>query len=269
MSSPFPGMNPYLERPGLWPSFHFRLIGAIAAALEPQLSQQYYIEVETRSYQSNDLDEGGDEVLIGIPDAAVIAKGNSKFEPQPLASVALATQTLPQRVRVPMPMPVNERYLEVREAGTNAVITAIEVLSPKNKRAGPGRLAYETKRQTILASATHLVEVDLLRGGQAMPMVGLTAATPYRILISRGHQRPAADLYGVMLQQPLPTVPVPLKPEAGDLALDLQAVLDRVYAEARYSLRIDYGQPPPPPVLAAIDQAWVDDLLSSERSSRG
>jgi hypothetical protein len=264
MPSPFPGMNPYLERSSLWPSFHFRLIGAIAAALEPQLSARYYIEVETRSYQSSDLDEETDHVLIGIPDAAVIAKGGREADLS--ANTALATQTRPQQVTLPVPQPVKERYLEVRELGTDQVITAIEVLSPKNKRSGPGRFAYETKRQHVLASATHLVEIDLLRGGKAMPMTGLQATTPYRILVSRSDQRPAADLYGVSLQEPLPTVPVPLKQQENELELNLQTVLNQVYAQARYALRIDYSQPPPPPALAAPDQAWVDEILRAERS---
>jgi hypothetical protein len=52
MSSLFPGMNPYIEHPAFWSSFHVRLIVAIAEAIEPQLSQQYYVEVESRTYSS-------------------------------------------------------------------------------------------------------------------------------------------------------------------------------------------------------------------------
>ncbi|MBV8886966.1 MAG: DUF4058 family protein [Chroococcidiopsidaceae cyanobacterium CP_BM_RX_35] len=33
MPSPFPGMDPYLEQPALWSSFHSRLIVAIADAI--------------------------------------------------------------------------------------------------------------------------------------------------------------------------------------------------------------------------------------------
>ncbi|RUT00176.1 hypothetical protein DSM106972_076240 [Dulcicalothrix desertica PCC 7102] len=52
MPSPFPGMDPYLEQPTFWSSFHSRLIVAIADAIEPQLSSEYYVEVETRTYQT-------------------------------------------------------------------------------------------------------------------------------------------------------------------------------------------------------------------------
>ncbi|MEQ8961940.1 MAG: DUF4058 family protein, partial [Coleofasciculus sp. C2-GNP5-27] len=35
MPSPFPGMNPYLENPELWPEVHHWLITAIAESLNP------------------------------------------------------------------------------------------------------------------------------------------------------------------------------------------------------------------------------------------
>ncbi len=261
MPSPFPGMDPYLEQSIFWSSFHFRLIGAIAAALEPQLSLQYYVEVETRTYQSDDDEE---EILIGIPDAAVFSSQSSSITPEqslPIES-SVATQSRPERVSLPMSIPVNERYLEVREAKTDAVITVIEVLSPKNKRTGDGRTAYEKKRRLILESATHLVEIDLLRGGKAMPILGARSQSAYRILVSRSDQRPSADLYGTDLQQSLPTVPIPLKVGEDDLCLDLQAAFSKVYAEARYSMRIDYQQPVPSPALSAQDQRWVTALLN-------
>jgi hypothetical protein len=64
-------MDPYLEQPAFWSSFHSRLIVAIADAIEPQLGPQYYVEVETRIYQSDAEDQG---MLVGIPDAVVFAK---------------------------------------------------------------------------------------------------------------------------------------------------------------------------------------------------
>lgn len=265
--SPFPGMDPYLERSALWPAFHFRLIGAIAAALEPQLSQRYYIEVETRSYHSSDSEDDGEPLLIGIPDAAVVARGTvgTDTATDTASQAAVATATLPQRVTLPMPKPVHERYLEVRTVDNDAVIAALEVLSPKNKRPGPGRQAYEGKRQSLLTSTTHLVEIDLLRGGQPMAMAGVTAVTTYRVLVSRSDQRPAADLYGVALSQPLPVVPVPLQPGEAEPLLDLQAALDKVYHEARYGLRLDYHQPVPPPRLDPAEQDWVDHQLRAVR----
>jgi hypothetical protein len=269
MPSPFPGMNPYLEHPAFWSSFHTRLMVAIADAIEPQLSSHYYVDVETRTYQSDESDE---ELLIGIPDAIVFSSpSESPLEspsdsPAPEVSAVeesvVATQPRPEIVTVPMPIEVKQRYLEVREMGTDAVITVIELLSPKNKRAGEGRTAYEKKRRLILGSETHLVELDLLRGAKPMAILGVRSASHYRILISRSQQRPKADLYGIMLQQPLPSFPIPLKPDEAEPIVLLQAVFDQVCERARYDTRIDYHQPVPPPKLAEADQQWVDELLA-------
>ncbi len=279
MPSPFPGMDLYLEYPVFWSSFHTRLMVAIAEAIEPQLSSQYYVEVESRTYQTDDSDH---EVLIGIPDAIVFANpypnAKSDLDADRVSDAGLATalpsahppnvatQVRPEKVAVPMPLEVKQRYLEVREMATDAVITVIELLSPTNKRKGEGRNAYETKRRLILGSNTHLVELDLLRGALPMTVKGARGDSPYRILISRSHQRPAADLYSVDLRQPLPNFPIPLKPGDAEPEVPLQSLVNQVYERARYATRIDYRQPLPPPALSALDQQWVADLLAPLRA---
>lgn len=92
MPSPFPGMDPYLEQPAFWSSFHSRLMVAIADAIEPQLSPEYYVEVETRTYQS---DDGEDGLLIGIPDPVVFSgQSETPIEEQQFAEdSSVATQS--------------------------------------------------------------------------------------------------------------------------------------------------------------------------------
>lgn len=157
--------NGLLEYPAFWSSFHTGLIVAIADAITPQLGSQYYVEVKSRTYQTDEADE---ELLIGIPDAIVFAgKAGAVLTESPMAeTTSTTTQLRPEKVLVPMPVELKQRYLEVREMGTDTVITVVELLSPTNKRSGEGRTAYEKKRQLILGSATHLVEIDLLRGGK-------------------------------------------------------------------------------------------------------
>jgi hypothetical protein len=260
MPSPFPGMDPYLEYPAFWSSFHTRFIVAIADAIEPQLGSEYYVEVESRTYQSDEEEE----ILIGIPDAIVFAeKSNAPANPTSVSEGAVATQVQPETVVVPVPVELKERYLEVREMGTEAVITVIELLSPTNKRAKDGRAEYEKKRRQILGSQTHLVEIDLLRGAKPMSMQGVQTASPYRILISRSSDRPRAALYPVMLDQPLPDLPIPLKPGDSDPTVSLQSIFTQVYDRARYANRIDYAQPLPPPKLTDTDQQWVEELLAT------
>jgi len=259
MPSPFPGMNPYLELPALWHEFHNRLIVAISDALTPYLQPTYYVAVETRTY----LDDNNLELLVGIPDAIVLTTSTT-----PVAKpTAIATQTRPKQIQIPMPVEVKERYLEVREVGTHQVITIIEVLSPKNKRRGEGRTIYEKKRQGVLGSSSHLVEIDLLRENTPMPMIGVEGISDYRIVVSRATTRPMADLYEFQLREPIPSFSLPLKPNDPELAVDLQAVVLGVYERGSYHVRIDYHQPVPPPKLSEIVQEWVDDLLAPIRES--
>jgi hypothetical protein len=255
-------MDLFLEQPAFWSSFHSRFIVALADAIEAGLTPAYYVEVEARTY----LDEENDGLLIGIPDA-VVAQGGSATTPTHANASSVAVQMRPQSVQVPLPESVTERYLEIRELATGEVITALELLSPKNKRPGPGRLAYEQKRSRILGSLTHLVELDLLRGGEPMAVLGPVVPTAYRVLVSVSHHRPRADLYGIPLQEPLPAIPIPLKSGDGPVVVALQAVLDGVYDRGRYQSRIDYSQPPPPPVLAQADQTWLQGQLATQRPS--
>jgi len=268
VSSPFPGMNPYLEHPAFWASFHTRLMVAIADTLAPLLRPQYYIEVETRTYKEHeDGEDEDDELLVGIPDAAVLVASSSKQRSEQLQGEAegTLTQKLPQLVTLPMPLTVKERYLEVRELGTDAVITVIEVLSPKNKRKGKGRVAYERKRRRILGSLSNLIEIDLLRGHPPMTMMGQVQPTDYRIVVSRSEQRPKADLYSFNLPEPIPEFPLPLKPEDEEVMVPLQVIVEGVCDRAGYNDRIDYRQPIPPPKLSEADQQWVDELLAPLR----
>jgi hypothetical protein len=255
MPYPFPGMNPYLEQPAFWSSVHSRLIVAIADTVAPQILPNYYIEVETRTYS----EDPSNELLIGIPDAVVLTQPSMA---RSLPSRATAVQTRPQQVQLPIGLEVKDRYLEVRETETNAVVTVIELLSPKNKRAGKGRSAYEAKRDRILESMAHLVEIDLLRIADPMPLQN-DLSWDYRILVSRSEARPNADLYGFTLRERIPDFPLPLKQPEERVSIDLQSILQGVYDRAGYDYRIDYQQAVPPPTLSAADQIWVSEILAS------
>jgi hypothetical protein len=58
-------------------------------------------------------------------------------------------------------------YLEVRDKQNRTLIAVLELLSPTNKRPGPDGDQYVNKREQLLASRAHIVEIDLLRGGPA------------------------------------------------------------------------------------------------------
>ncbi len=251
MASPFPGMDPYLENPELWSAVHSRLIVAIADDLVDHLDERFRVEIEKRTYLSSD--QGS--LLVGIPDVALVT-GCTADPDSPTATLALPVQ--PETVTVPMAAEITERYLEIREVATGRVVTVIELLSPKNKRSGEGRTAYLRKRNQVLASASHLVEIDLLRGGNPPPLSD-SAPSDYRILVCRSDQRPRADLYRFTLRQMIPPVPIPLLAGETEPTLHIQPLLNRVYDKGRYHLAIDYSQPAKPP-LPEDDAVWAAKL---------
>ena len=259
MPSPFPGMNPYLEHPEIWPGVHHWLIVELARFLSPQLRPKYRVAVEVRIYETI----GEQSLLVGIPDLTV--KGSQTTAKQPITNVAVAQPpTQPQTVEVPVPETVKQGYLEVREVATSEVVTVIEILSPINKRSKQGRKQYEIKRNKILGSSTHLVEIDLLRKGQPMPVYHSNLQSHYRILVSRGNRRPQADLYTFNLSDAIPSFPLPLKSGDKEPLVDLQLLLNNVYDQASYDLAIDYTQEPVPPLLGE-DKVWVDTLLMEQK----
>ena len=110
---------------------------------------------------------------------------------------------------------------------------------------------------------TNFIEIDLLRRGQRMPLSNQNIQSHYRILVSRGNQRPRADLYAFNIQNKIPEFPLPLRPEDTEPIIDLQALLTNIYDVGSYDLKIDYTQQPVPELLED-DAAWVDAWLRQE-----
>lgn len=251
MRSPFPGMDPYLEHPTLWPGVHNGLIAALQLDLAPQIRPHYYVAIEERLY----ITEPDQRVFVGRPDLAVVGQPAAETPLKPVPSTPSGLT-----VQVPLPDEVRETYLEVRETGTDYVVTVLEILSPTNKRPGRGRQIYVDKRMEVLASKTHLVEVDLIRAGEPMPIIGNGRTSEYRLLVSRGDCRPNAILYTFGVRQAIPPFPLPLKPADREPTLDLGKILHDLYDQAGYDLRLDYKGDPEPP-LPSAEAAWADQLL--------
>ena len=258
MPSPFPGMNPYLENPELWPEVHHWILTLLAESLIPQLRPKYRVAVEKRVYHDTDRNS----VLIGIPDVAIAR--SLKPTTQKSSNIAVVSPPVkPVTVNIPIPEEIRETYLEVREVATGEVITVIELLSPKNKRQGEGRKAYKTKRLQILGSSTHLVEIDLLRAGESMPILDNNIKSDYQILVSRSQLRPRAELYPFNLSEAIPAFFLPLQKEDIEPLVDLQNVIQDLFDRAGLDLAIDYNSEPVPPIQET-DLIWVNKLLKEQ-----
>ncbi len=157
---------------------------------------------------------------------------------------------------------IREAYLEIKEEITGRVITTIEILSPTNKR-GQGRQKYEEKRQRVLSSRTHLVEIDLLRLGESLPM-SETTPSDYHVLISREFDRPSADLYPFNLQDLMPSIPIPLQIGEPEPLIDLKQLIEDITIRSGYAHFINYDLDPIP-TLSKSNQFWLDALLKAAK----
>ena len=260
MPTPFPGMDPYLENPHLWPGVHLGLLSAIWTDLAPRLSPRYIVAVEERTY----IAAIEPRSFIGRPD--VLIAQPQRYRPPdagwPVAPGAAVIE--PVLVEVPVPDEVTERYLEIRDSEFDQVVTVIEVLSPGNKQPGSkGFVEYNEKRETVLSTRTSLVEIDLLRTGLRPPISGPMPESDYRILVHRGWERRSGRLYPFDLYDAIPAIPLPLKRDEEEPLLDLNTLLHTLYDQTVYSLRIDYSKPPTPP-LDEADAAWASDLTRGQ-----
>jgi hypothetical protein len=156
---------------------------------------------------------------------------------------------------------VGENYLEIHEVETGELVTVLEMLSPANKLHNQGREEYERKRDQIFRSRTNLVEIDLLRAGEPMMVVGRTVQSDYRILVSRGVERPHARLFAFNLRQPIPAIHIPLLPGDEEPLLDLGEVLHDHYDRARFDLRLNYEKAAVPPIKES-DTGWALERIA-------
>jgi hypothetical protein len=256
-------MDAYLEGRNVWPGLHHRLITTIGDSLAPQVAPAYYVDVEERTYIVEvDVDFLiPREKFVGRPDIAIIT-APSEAEILDDGRTATAFTSAAQTVTLPMYEKVREGYLTIRDAQRHAVVTVIEVLSPSNKAPGAGRDEYESKRHQVLATLTNLVEIDLLRAGEPMEMQP-QSKSDYRILVRAGWERPKARLYAFSVRQPIPDFSVPLRHGEKEAVLALGKLLAEIYDRARYDIRLNYRQPPVPP-LSPEDAAWADKLLRAK-----
>lgn len=252
MRTPFPGMDPYLERPESWQGFHNSLIAALALDLAPRLRPRYYVATEERTY----LYAPDRSTFIGRSDVNVM--GSALQEPR--AAWTAEPKAGAVWVELPLPDHVREAYLEIRQAGNNEVVTVLEVLSPENKAPGEGRRQYEQKRLSIFATLTNQVEIDLLRAGEPMRMWGDGHDSHYRILVSRARQRPRGDLYPFSVRQPIPVFPLPRQPSDDEPLVEVNRIVHDLYERAGYDLRINYRDDAVPP-LEGDDAVWADARL--------
>ena len=126
--------------------------------------------------------------------------------------------------------------------------------------------AFQKQRETLL-SETHLVEIDLLRGGKhtvAVPrdlVESKSGPFDYAVSIHRFNRPNDFFVYPIALADRLPKIAIPLLPGDPDVALNLQAVFDRSYDLGPYHREIEYGRDPVVPRLSVKQAEWAATVL--------
>jgi hypothetical protein len=242
-------MDPYLEHPVLWKSVHARLMVATANQLQPRLDPRYVASIEARVFH------GGAQRVVAVESKAGGADSDT--------AVIVEVDDLE----------IRETRVEILDSYNELKLVAlIEVVSPTNKAAGPGRVSYKAKQTETRARDCHLIEIDLLRKGRhvlSIPEWRTKPLEPFDSLccVSRWPARNRFELYPRALRQRLPRLKIPLAEEDPDTMLDLQAAFEQVYVEGRYWRRIRY-QEPCVPRLAARDQTWAEEQIALFRATR-
>jgi hypothetical protein len=260
MPSPFPGMDPYLEHPARWPDVRHELISASKALLNRQFGGTYRARVEERVYVSQQEDPGR-QVLV--PDVLVrrdvTGRAAAPFRHQPdgaTAVIPVECQLVDEEIR--------EARISIIDVRGRRVVTVIEFVSPSNKVWGSeGRKNYDQKKRDIRDSTTHLVEIDLLRGGTPLYAKEMLPPHDYLVHVSRYQegQTRRHQFWPIPLRERLPDIPIPLLAGDDDATLNLQAVLDETYERSAYDRDIEYLESSVPP-LDEKQAEWARSVLA-------
>ena len=250
-TNPFPGMNPYIEGGGMWSDFHSAMIAYIREGLQEQIRPKYNARIEERVR----IVEPPRDVY---PDVTLLAM-RPGTQRGGTATLVADDPTVYNVLSLPP-----ERHIEIIHVSSGEVVTLIELLSPFNKR-GTGYQKYRAKQRDILASRTHLLEIDLLANGEftvAAPdeQVDGTEGWRYIVALNRSDEPYSVECWLVKLTERLPRCYVPLLAPDPDAVLDLPAVFERVFEISGFNDFIDY-ESDPPIELDSAERQWLEKVL--------
>jgi hypothetical protein len=260
MTSPFPGIDPYLEAQGRWRDLNASLITYCRDALNEVLPENYLAQIgeQIRLMSSEAV------VALLYPDVVVGREPRQKVDPPGPPRQSPVTI---EPVTVPLlkgdVVEICETWIEIRNLPELDLVTVIEILTPTNKT-GVGRVEYLDKRDEYIDLPVNLVEFDLLVAGRRLPMKKPMPPGDYYALVARAQRRPDCDVYAWSIRQSLPTIPIPLKGLDRDVQRNLVDSFALAYERGRYARTIDYARPLDLP-LQPNDKVWAEQIAATAR----
>ncbi|MBM3980656.1 MAG: DUF4058 family protein [Planctomycetes bacterium] len=223
MPSPFPGMDPYLETPKLWPAFQHQTLACLYQILLPGLVDRYRARVGTRSYVSE----------TPLFTSIIREQFSEEF-------IEIRNRTDGKLVTLlEVVSPANKSTAAERQAYLDARQVAL------NQKAGVVEIDLVMQGKPMLNySRDGLPEYD------------------YAVTVTRSNAPDRYEIYTATLQKRLPKFKLPLAADDRDALIDLQAAFARAYDLGTFSTQIDYkGAPHADVPLTAEYKTWTDDLL--------
>lgn len=227
MPSPFPGMDPYLEHPKLWPAFQHQLLACLYQVLLPGLVDRYRARVGSRTYVSemplftSIIREEYTEEFIEVR-----TRTDNRLVTL-LEVVGPANKTTPAGRAV---------YLEKRKEAVSQRAAVVEI-----------DLVMQGK-PTLTYSRDGLPEFD------------------HAVSVTRAGTADRYEIYTATLQKRLPKFKLPLAADDRDALIDLQAAFARAFDLGGFATTIEYRSPPPAEVpLTDSQKAWVNELLKQSK----
>jgi hypothetical protein len=242
-------MDPYLEDPAFWPDFHHRFIDCLCEAVADELPDAYEARLDERV---NLVQMSPEIIKLIYPDVSMShAPIAARAAPGGSGTLLLEPITIPHEFLEE----VRETRIDILHRPDRSLVAVLEMLSPTNKT-GDGFQEYRAKRKAILQQKVHLVELDLLLGGNRMPLSRPLPAGDCFAFVSHADKRPNCEIYSWPIRAPLPTIPIPLTPPDADVRIDLEKVFRATYERGRYHRSLRYGQLPLAP-LSQEDARWA------------
>lgn len=256
MPPPFPGMDPWLEDEEVFPDLHERLTVYLSESLNAALPKGYVARTRNKVWIDDELRREPDVSTFG-PDRQPDGQHGGVATLSGLVVVGSDRAS----------DPIEEPYLEILSPKGKRLVTAIEVISLTNKKAGEkGRKTYQDKQQEYLLAGVNLVEIDLLRTGPHVTTVSLVrlkkvaGSFDYHVSVCAPGLPEVYFAAAIKLADRLPAFAIPLDSDVPPVTVDLQPLLSRCYETGRYADEVQYDRPPEPP-LSPAQQAWAEGIL--------
>lgn len=227
MPSPFPGMDPYLEQPAVWPEFQHHLLASLYHLLLPGLVDRYRARIASRKYTS--------ELVLFTS----IQREEHEEEYLEIRS---------------------------RATGKLVVLMEVVSLANRTTAAGRTAYLQNRKHAQLEGASTAEFDLitqgkpllDFDRGG--LP------AHDGTITVTRGATPERFEIYAASVRKRLPKFRLPLAADDRDTVVDLQLAFLRAFEQGRLETRLDYTAPLPVDVkLTDDDRAWIAEQVQSHK----